>query len=197
MSFGIAAIIPTFSEDVVAIYEQGEKGQDDVQLFEEASIIQATIDEHVTFYRHPLENGRTIIDHRILQPVTIEFRLILTDSVSLLRVATGGDLQLRAKDIYQDIREAFINGTLLSIQTRTHTYRNQIIQSMPHEETSRMFDGIALQFNTSELQTEENIDANPIDETDDSTLSRGQINALAVTAAVAGTLLTGVGGLLF
>jgi len=188
MSFGVTALIPTFGEDVVAVYLQSDRG-DDEQIFVDAHIIQAEVDEHVTFYKHPLENGRSIVDHRIIEPVTITMRVILVDSQSLLRLATGNSLIVRARDIYRQIRQDFLAGSLLSIQTRTNTYRNQIIQGIPHAETAEIFDGVVLTLNMSELQREtDNVTWAPADETQESTVGRGKVNPLEVAAPVAASV---------
>lgn len=187
MSFGIAAVIPTFGEDVVAVYRQSERG-DDTQIFEDAHLIQVDVDEHVTFYKHPLENGRSLVDHRIIEPVDITMRVILVDSTSLLRLTTGGELNIQVKDLYDQIRAAFLDGTLLSIQTRANTYRNQLIQGIPHIETAEIFDGIVLTLNMSELQRETDNVRTPVDETQESTVGRGRVNPLEVTASVAASV---------
>jgi len=189
MSFGVLNIIPTFGQDVVAIYVQDDLG-DDTQVLESANLIQASIDEHVTFFRQPLENGRTIIDHRIIEPVAITFQVILVDTTSIINKISAGAFNVSAKDVYGEIRQLFIDGTLLSIQTRTNVYPNQIIQAMPHEETSEMFNGVVLSFQSSEiLFGAENISFSPADPTKADTTLRGKLNALAVSTTVAATLV--------
>jgi len=183
---GITALIPTAGKDVVAIFKQSDVGDDEV-ILESAHLINATVDEHATFFKHPLETGQTLVDHRIIEPVTIELQVILVDSVSVVRgLISGGDFITRVRDTYDEIRQLYENGTFLSIQTRTATYRNQILQSMPHEETSSMFDGVALSFNTSEIQFETPTLATPPPaETEDTdTVTRGKQNALALATDV-------------
>lgn len=194
MSFprvGIGALIPTFSEDIVAIFEQSESG-DDVQVLTNAHLMRAKIDENVTFYKHPLENGRSIVDHRIIQPVTLDIQLILTDKVSIVgALLNGGDIATRAKDVYGDARALWIAGTLLAIQTRTNTYPNQIIQAMPHEESPQMFDGVTINFRTSEIQFETaNVTFSPREASDSDTIGRGKQNPLTVAADTASAVLS-------
>jgi hypothetical protein len=189
---GLSALIPTFGEDVVAISKQSEKG-DDEQILTDAHLIGAQIDEHVTFYTHPLENGRSLVDHRIIQPVTIDFTILLVDSVSIFNAIGSDDFFVTAKDVYGQIRELFLAGTILSIQTRTDTYRFQVLQSMPHEETSRMFDGIMLTFSTSEIQFETANVPTPEKLTDTNTAQRGRQNAIEVVGIVATSVLFAAG----
>ena len=87
MSIGAVNIIPTLAQDVVAIFKQSDSG-DDAQVLTDATLMRASIDEHVTFFRQPLENGRSLIDHRIIQPVTIDLTVITSDSFSVLRGLT-------------------------------------------------------------------------------------------------------------
>lgn len=189
MSFGLTALIPTFGEDVVAVYRQSDTG-DDVQVFEHANLIQVEVNERATFFKHPLEDGKSIVDHRIIEPVDITMRVILVDSQSLLRLATGGSLTIRTKDVYDQIREAFLAGTLLSVQTRTSTYRRQLIQAIPHVESAEIFDGVVLTLNMSELQFETaQVTSTPEDETKVSTVGRGKLNPLEVATETSTNVL--------
>ncbi len=189
---GIAALIPTLGEDVVAIFRESESG-DDVQVLEGAHLIQATVGEDVTFYKHPLENGRNRVDHRIIQPVTIDLRVILTDRISVTAglIAQDFDFETTARDIYNQMRDLFLSGTLLSIQTRTATYPNQIFQAMPHEETAQIFDGVVISVSASEIQFETaNTSFSPVEAEDSDTVDRGKQNPLSVSASVVALLAT-------
>ena len=183
---GITALIPTFSEDVVALFKKNAAG-DDEPILEGAHLMRVSIGEDVTFYKHPLENGRHLVDHRIIQPVTAELRIILTDRASILGAAIKGslDFETTARDIYQQMREVFIAGTFLSIQTRTTTYANQVIQAMPHEENSIVFNGVTLVVSLSEILIEtSNTSFNPEDVEDSDTVDRGRQNPLGLPSSV-------------
>lgn len=188
MSFGVGEIIDAGKllrgEDVVAIYEQLEGGGTR-RILENADSVQADIDEHMTFYRHPLENGRFIVDHRILQPVTIDFTMILSDSAASFFTGSGG-----MRDVYGEIRDLFIAGTFLAIQTRAKTYPNQVIQAIPHQETASMFNAITLTFQSSEIQIDrKNRDFDPSSLEAADTARRGRQNARRIAAAAVGALL--------
>ena len=187
---GITALIPTFGEDVVAIFEQSENG-DDVQILQGANLMQASVSEDITFYKHPLENGRALVDHRIIQPVTIELRVILTTRASVLGGLISGDLDFEttAQDIYNQLRELFVSGTVLSIQTRMNTYPNQIFQSIPHEETSEVFDGAIFSISSSEIQFETaNVSFAPAENKNSDTLDRGKQNPLGIPEPILNVL---------
>lgn len=185
---GITALIPTLSEDVVAIFALSESGADE-PILEGAHLMHASIGEDVTFYKHPLESGRHIVDHRLILPVTIELRIILTDRASILGAVLRGslDFETTARDIYQQMRELFISGTFLSVQTRTDTYRRQVIQSMPHEETSALFNGVIVAASLSEVQFElADPSFVPADTRDSNTIDRGSQNTLDVPSGITG-----------
>lgn len=189
MSFGFPEIIEAVGllrgEDVVAIYKQLDGGGTK-RILEGAESVQADIDEHMTFYQHPLENGRFIVDHRILQPVAIDFTMILTDSGASSLLAGGGGL----RDLFGELRDLFIAGTFLAIQTRAKTYPNQVIQAMPHQETAGMFNAITLTFQSSEIQIDRrNRDFEPSSLEAADTARRGRQNARQIAAAVVGGLL--------
>lgn len=188
-----SSIVPTYSQDVVAIFRQSPRDTttfaggivietglvfEGAQILRGASIIQAQINEHAQTFTHPLENGRNIIDHRIIQPVEIEFRVLLIDDKvgRLERLITGVSEKL-ASDTYDEMKQNFLDGTLLSIQTRSSTYPDQIMTAMPHEETSAIFDGLAVTFKTMQVLTP--TDAPTFDAanaSDSNTVSRGKQN---------------------
>jgi hypothetical protein len=192
---GIAALVPTFGEDVVAIYKQNEVGSD-AQIIESSNPIRANISERATFFTHPLESGRNITDHRIIEPVEIELRLLITDGASVLGGIRGGNFRNAAADIYNEIRKLFIDGTPIAVQTRTGVYFDQIIQEMPHEETSEIFDGIIISFKSSEiLVSETNTEGKnfvPVSDLDDSTVPRGRLNTSSATGSQTTNALSGV-----
>lgn len=129
----ISTLLPTFAVDSVAVFTQ-----DYQQLFKSARALKAVVKEQAKVMEHPVENGSIITDHRIILPVEIELTLILASS----------DYQ----NIYKNIRQYYINGTLLVVQTRSDIYQNQLIASMPHEEDPTQYDVIPLMLNLKQVQ---------------------------------------------
>ena len=121
----ISTLLPSFAVDQVAVFDQ-----DFTQLFKRARSLKAVVKEQAKVMEHPVESGAVITDHRIILPVEIELTLILSSS----------DYQ----DVYKSIRQYYLNGTLLVIQTRSDIYQNQLISSMPHEEDPTQYDALAL-----------------------------------------------------
>lgn len=118
-------LIPTGAKDVVAVMTS-----DLAQVFAKARAIKATVMRASQSMSHPLETGASIVDHRIILPVTIELSLILASS------------DYRA--VYQQISDLFKRGELLTVQTRVDSYTSMLIEKMPHDEDPGMFDGVAL-----------------------------------------------------
>lgn len=134
MAVPFAALFPTFYPvDVVAVYTQDFR-----QIFRRARAIKATIKEEAKLMEHPVENGAIITDHRIILPVEIELSLILTRD--------------QFQDTYREIRQIYLNSTLVIVNTKTGVYKNQIIQAMPHDEDPETFDIIALSLKLKQVQ---------------------------------------------
>lgn len=117
-------LIPSASSDAVAVF-----GANLSQVFSGARPIKAAVTEDSKLMEHPLETGAVVTDHRIVLPIEIELSLILTATY---------------RNVYQQIKQLFTDGTLLTVQTRTASYSNMVIMSLPHDEDPEMFDAIAI-----------------------------------------------------
>lgn len=125
--------VATASFDTVAIFDQNFQ-----QLFALARPIKATVKEAAKLMEHPLETGSTFIDHTIILPVEVELSLI----------PTYGEY----RNVYEAMRQAFRNRDLLVVQTKTGTYDNLLIESMPHEEDPEMYDTVTIAVTLREVQ---------------------------------------------
>ncbi len=123
----------SLARDVVRIMDS-----DGNSLFPTARIMRATVREESTFFEHPLEDGSKVADHKIDKPVEIQLAVIITDD------SYG--------EAYSAMRDAKKNGTAFVVQTKTGSYSNQYIQSMPHEETPDAGDSIAIALTFREVQ---------------------------------------------
>jgi len=124
--------IPTGSADVVAVFDA-----DLNQVFARARPMKVTVKESAKVMEHPVETGSTISDHRVTLPVEIDLSMILISD--------------DYRSTYQQIRQLFLNATLLTVQTRTASYSNMLISDMPHEESPEQFDVIALALSLREV----------------------------------------------
>lgn len=98
------------------------------QVFAKARPVKATIKEESKAMEHPIESGATVTDHRVILPVEIELSMVLASA--------------DYRNVYEQVREYFKRGELLTVQTRTASYSNMLITAMPHEETTDVADGV-------------------------------------------------------
>lgn len=119
---GLNLISGTLNSDVVAVLDQ----ETFKQIFQEARPVKAFIRETSKVMEHPLESGAMIADHKIIDPRTLELLLIVSSEDF-----TGA---------FQQIRNAWLNSTLLTVQTKAAVYQNMIIQNLPREEDPEKFD---------------------------------------------------------
>lgn len=90
------------------------------QVFEGARPLSATVYEDARAMQHPLEDGSSVVDHMIFLPVEIDMRLRISDDV---------------QTVFEAMRELFRSSTKLTVKTRTGTYDDQYITSLPADET--------------------------------------------------------------
>lgn len=121
------------TQDVVAVLRP-----DLTQVFERARAIKANIDRSSKAMEHPVETGATITDHRIVLPVNIELSLLLVSA--------------DYKVVYQQIRDLFTAGELLTVQTRADSFPDMLIEKMPHDESVDVYDGVALALTLKQAQ---------------------------------------------
>jgi hypothetical protein len=131
--YGLNLLTGALSGDVVAIYDT----ETFTQLFPDARPIKATVRETSKVMEHPVETGAMIADHHIINPTEIELSLIISSDA----YATA----------YQQIYDAFVNATNLSVQTRTDVYDNMVVMNVPHEEAPEMYDAIAVALHLREV----------------------------------------------
>ena len=86
---------------------------------------------------YPVETGVTLSDHHIILPTEFEMDCIIP--------ATQYSIA------YPAIRNAWLNATLLSVQTRLGTYRNIIISDEPHTEDADMFSAVSITLKMREV----------------------------------------------
>lgn len=119
--------------DVVAVLDS-----DFAQVFERARPMKATLKRDSQTMKHPIETGATVTDHRIVLPIEIELPLVLNSDDYV--------------DVYAEIERLFLDGTLLTVQTRSGSYPNMCIASMPHEESPDGMDKLDLALTLHEVQ---------------------------------------------
>lgn len=112
------------SDEVTGVFDSASN-----QKFTDAFSMKASINRLGRLMRHPLENGSSVVDHFIIEPIEIELFFFV-----------GGDA---VKDTYAEVVQTFLAGEVMTVQTKVDSYPNMVIEAMPHEETSDMIDGLA------------------------------------------------------
>jgi len=160
----------TFATDVVAITYNG------APMFTRARPLVASVYEFADVMEHPLEDGSTIADHIVRQPIEIELPMMCV-----------GEAEYRST--YAQIRAAYNAGLLLTVVTRTASYPNMVLSDIPHDETPDSYNAIALRIRLREarlvspqpgLSTQQT--ANP---SQSSTQARGSQQTTAASASTA------------
>lgn len=122
------------SQDVVAILNSA----DFQPLFAGAHIMRATVRESSKITNFAVEDGTQRTDHRYLEPIEIDLPILLTDDT---------------RNLYEQLRQAFIDGVELTIQTRVRSYPSMMLMEMPHDETPEQGESIPVAIKLKEIRT--------------------------------------------
>lgn len=152
----LTALIPSAAVDIVGFYDK-----DFNQVFSKARPMKAIIKESSKVMEHPLEQGATMVDHRVILPIEIEILVLLNSE--------------DPRDVYQQIKQVFLSASLLNVQTRAAVYSNQLMYDIPHEEDPEIYDAFALSIKLKEalLVTAQEGKIAPRNKKNSSTTNRG------------------------
>lgn len=112
----------TAAMDVTAVLDASLR-----QVFPDARPIKASYTEASKQMRHPLETGVEVTDHRVIQPVEIVLTCMLVGQ--------------EYRQVYRTIKDIYMRGDTLIVQSRVDSYPSMLIESMPHEEPPDIQDG--------------------------------------------------------
>lgn len=118
--------------DVVGIYDTELQ-----PLFIDLQYMRADIRESSQVMRHPVETGTMIADNHIINQVEMNISVMIK---SQFYTST-----------YNQIKQAFVAGTSLIVQTRTGVQANMIIADMPHTENPDIYDGVVMHLHLIEV----------------------------------------------
>lgn len=127
-------VLSTASQDVVGVFDQ----KTFKQVFDGARPIKAKVNETATVMSHPVEDGTTVTDHKVINPIDIELSMIIPTA--------------DYRSVYQTIKRHFTQSTLLVVQTRSDVYRSMIISAMPHDEDADVSDSLTIAVKLSEVK---------------------------------------------
>lgn len=167
-------LLPNLAIDQVAVFDQNFN-----QVFPEARPIKAVVKEQSKLMEHPIETGAIITDHRVILPVEIELSLILQSP--------------DYENVYKTIRSYYMNATLLTVQTKSGIYDNQVIASMPHEEDPAQYNALIIALSLKQIQiVSAQFGVTPKKPSNSTTVKRGtQQGTTAPTNGVAESLFLG------
>lgn len=120
--------------DLVGLFDEDFR-----QVAEGARPIKAIVREEARVMDHPIEDGSTITDHRVMLPVEIELSLILSNPA----------------DDYARLRSLYRAAELLTVQTNATSYPDMLIAGMPHDESPDMFGAVPLALQLRQVITVE------------------------------------------
>lgn len=86
----------------------------------EAVILDGDFNETSKIMEHPIESGAMIADHKVINPVEIKVRLTMPF--------------YDFEPIIKELREYYLSGTLLTVQSKVQTYTNMVVCDIPHIE---------------------------------------------------------------
>ncbi|MHC5308189.1 phage baseplate protein [Bartonella sp. LJL80] len=159
---------PSSAADRVFIMESDGYGQ----CFPDARPLTLKVNDQARMAQHPLEDGSTITDHLVIDPISIEIAMIFIHGF---------------RDTHAQIKAAYEEGRLLTIQTKTHTYPNMVITALPHDETTDYWDVILVNLKLEEarfITPEQGMlgVSDVVNSSDASTLNRGSQQSSPSTA---------------
>lgn len=157
MAITIGSLIDGLFSDSVVIYDTEFN-----PLFPQVKISKLSVRPRAQLMQHPVETGIMITDYRVVQPTEIEMGLF---------VEFPG-----YKDAYRALRQAFILGTELVIQTKSSVYPRQIIAALPHQETADAYNALVIGLSLKEvIQVPSGEIISPEDPQDANTIGRGEL----------------------
>lgn len=112
----------TAALDVVAVLDANLN-----QVFGDARPVKGSFTEDSKQMEHPLETGAQVTDHRVIQPIEITLTCMLVGE--------------EYRQVYRQIKDIFMRGDMLTVQSRVESYPSMIILSMPHDEPPDIQDG--------------------------------------------------------
>lgn len=128
------ANIPSATSDLVAIINADTFEQE----FITARPLKVSSNSSIQYMQNPIETGGVITDHKIDLP----------DVVSIACIVTG----FNYRDLASQVSSLAKASTQFTVQTKSMTYTNMVIEEFPIEEEPEKFDSITITLNFREIQ---------------------------------------------
>lgn len=107
-------------------------------LFDGAQPMRVTVRESSKLTSWPVEDGTQRTDHRVLDPVEIDLGVLITEA---------------NKNLFESLRQTFIEGRALVVQSQVRSYPAMMIFEMPHDEMPETGDAVAVSVKLREVIT--------------------------------------------
>lgn len=89
-----------------------------------AAPMRVSVSETSKLTSWPVEDGTMRSDHRVIDPIEIEMPIVMHGGVN--------------RSLFDQLRQIFLRGDVLVIQTKMRTYDNMMVVEIPHEEMPDM-----------------------------------------------------------
>lgn len=120
------------AQDLVAVLDA-----DSYQpLFSTANPMRVTVRETSKITKFAVEDGTQRSDHRVIDPVEIELPFLLVDDT---------------RNVFEALRQAWLDGKELIVQTKVRSYPNMMIFEVPHEEIPEQGNSIPMAVKLQEI----------------------------------------------
>lgn len=108
------------------------------QIFVDAKIMSYDDRPDSQIFQHPMEDGASFMDHRALNPFEVTLSLMLEKDVY--------------RSTYNEIKNYYTGGKLVTIQSRTTRETNMAMVSMPQEQSAEHYDAIPVTLTFRKMQ---------------------------------------------
>lgn len=149
------------------------------QLFTDAICLKTSLKDTSQLMTHPLEDGSKTADHQVFDLIKISMILQLS--------------KINYNIVFENIDTAYRSSTLLTIQTKVNVYKNMLIESKPHVESSQSGVIINLDLTQFDVSSTDTV-YNPKFDKDKSTSKKGVQNGVSVSSQQQSTILQKIVG---
>lgn len=109
------------------------------QLFTATHPMRVSVLEEKKVTKFQVEDGSTRSDHTVKMATEIGIDLVIEDDF--------------ARNMYLQLQQAWRDNKLVIVQTKVASYESMLIESMPHDETTEMGNGISIPIRLTEWRT--------------------------------------------
>lgn len=109
------------------------------QLFTATHPMRVSVREEKKITKFQVEDGGTRSDHAVKLATEIGIDLMIEDEF--------------ARNMYLQLQQAWRDNRLVIVQTKVSSYENMLIESIPHDETPELGNGISMPIRLTEWRT--------------------------------------------